>query len=71
VADPGRPWLYVVGWADAATAVPFIDVYDRGSLARVARLRVPAWAAPSVPSITHPRRLDPPGEPVERRLFAT
>ena len=72
MADPGRPWLYVLGWADGHTPVPFIDVYDRSSLARVARLRIPPWAAASVPSINSTR-----GDwtvlvsPAERRLYAT
>ncbi len=39
--DPGRPWLYV---ADMAAGRPYVDVYDRKSLARVARLWMPQWA---------------------------
>ncbi len=67
--DPGRPWLYV---ADQQNGQPYIDVFDRTSLSRVATLRVPPGAM----------QLDPLQvemfdiyvivlSPVERRLYLT
>jgi len=43
-ADPGRPWIYIMGVADGQ---PYVDVIERASLAHLARLRVPLWAVES------------------------
>lgn len=71
VSDPGRPWLYVLGWTDSL--LPYFDVLDRATLTRVATLRLPSWAGAAVPRAPWGHHV---GDwtllvsPLERRLYA-
>lgn len=64
--DPGRPWIYVYGWSGAE---PVVELFDRGSLAHVATLRVPAAAVDS--SLLYYNDYVAVLSPVERRLYVT
>lgn len=44
--DPNRSWVYVAGSVGSGLGPPFVAVFDRASLARIATLRVPAGVAP-------------------------